>query len=149
LRRPRTKQRFPRGGEELYELLRMDHEPACIYVRRTDQTTGSHARVLHPNGLMHDPDTDPLIYFWPVEKQFVWVQFDHNAPEEERKRLVKALMRDGATWLVVTWHEPNSEVDPVLGNTPKTRLAWDSHGDPDTWFKDRGLDPTLPQKATA
>lgn len=133
LRRPRSKQRWPVGGEELYELLRMDHEPQVIYIRRADQTDRGRILQDKPNILTFQHEADPMLYFWPVEGQFVWLQYDHDALEDERVRLVKALLRDAATWVNVTWHPPKTETN-TLG------FDYENWGDPLKWYTDRGLE---------
>jgi hypothetical protein len=122
VREPRPKQRFPEGGKELYELLRMDHEPVMIWVLAADE---AHTRtLLQPDTLLLERAFDPMVYFWPVDGQHVVCDFDDKPEPTQAKRLVKALLRDGATWVTLMWRE-NNELD------------WDHYGDPDTFMQRR------------
>ena len=99
MREPRPRQRFPGGGKNLYELLRMDHEPLFIGV-------WAQSECLHPehsNTLTYEPAFDPMLYFWPVERQHVIVFMLLEPNEEDTKRLVKALVRDGAELVQALW----------------------------------------------
>lgn len=131
-RRPRSKQRWPVGGEELYELIREAHEPQAIYVRRADQTDRGRLSRDKPDILVYQADADPMLYFWPVENQCVIVQWDHDASNEDEARMVKALLRDGATWVITSrrLREPVDEFD--------INYRWETHGDPAKWYTDRG-----------
>lgn len=128
MREPRSKQRFPRGGEALYELLKQDHEPVLIFARRADQTEDQRIRAHAPDILVYDHEADPMIYFWPVEKQMVVCQFDLPVDEADRARLAKALLRDGATWVTCTWLTPRQEPG----------LEWQNYGDPVAFMTYRG-----------
>lgn len=130
MRKPRSKQRWPSGGEALYELIREAHEPTVIFVRRADQTPAARIELQKPDILTWSHEADPMLYFWPVEGQCVWCQFDHDALDDERTRLARALLRDGATWVMMSWHPPATETEP-LG------FAYENWGDPGKWYEDR------------
>lgn len=77
----------------------MDHEPAFIGVWPVRECQFPGRR----NVLTYEPEFDPMLYFWPVEGQHVIV-FLRNKPEESgMRRLVRALERDGADLVTVTW----------------------------------------------
>lgn len=80
-----------------------------IYVRRADQTEESRIHLHAPDILVYDHDADPMVYFWPVEKQMVACQFDLPVGEEDRVRLAKALLRDGALWVGCIWLIPQQQ----------------------------------------
>lgn len=111
MRAPRARQRFPGGGKNLYELLRMDHEPAFIGIWPA-------AECFHPdhsNTLTYEPAFDPMLYFWPVERQHVIV-FCRDAPnEDDMKRLAKALKRDGAELIQFLWSVERTVEERALG----------------------------------
>lgn len=129
MRQPRSKQRFPRGGEQLYELLKSDHEPVLIWCRRADQTDDEHLRLHAPDMLVYDHEADPMIYFWPVEGQMVTCQFDSAPEEASKKRLVKALLRDGAMWVAVVWQGPAG-----------VSSEWENHGEPAAFMLQHGYE---------
>jgi hypothetical protein len=122
MREPRAKQRFPAGGKDLYELLRMDHEPVMVWVLAADEA-GRRA-LLQPDTLLLESAFDPMVYFWPVEAQHVVCDFDGEPDAQTAKRLVKALLRDGALWVTLMWRK-NNELD------------WDQYGEPAEFFQKR------------
>lgn len=127
MREPRPKQQFPDGGKELYELLRLDHEPVFIWVLLADETEYP---PVQRDTLLLDRAFDPMVYFWPVEGQHVVCRSAAPFEKNQKKRLVRALLRDGATWVSLLWHEGGS-------------LEWKNHGDPTGFMVRRGyaLDP--------
>lgn len=120
MKSPRRGQRFPRGGQNLYELMRMDHEPILIWVLLAGDITLEQAD--EPDTLSFEADFDPMVYFWPVDGQHVVVRLEKPA-EELEKRLVKALLRDGAMWVTVCWCTP--------------KFDWVNYGDPDGFMQKR------------
>lgn len=132
MREPRAKQRFPTNGKELYELLRLDHEPALIFVHLADEFE------YHPdpNTLVYERFMDPMLYFWPVERQHVVVQLAAEPEAGAKKRLVDALLRDGAQWVTVLWLA--SRADPY-----ESSLQVENFGDADGFLRNRygTLDP--------
>lgn len=110
-RRPRARQRFPGGGKNLYELLRMDHEPVFIGV-------WPESECLHPghsNTLTYEPAFDPMLYFWPIERQHVIVFCRAAQNEDDMKRLAKALKRDGAELIQFVWSVERTLEERQLG----------------------------------
>lgn len=131
MREPRPKQRFPRGGKELYELLRMDHEPTFINVFRSDEVAAD--RHKQADTLVWEVELDPMLYFWPVEGQHVVVLLDKVMEEKRLERLAKALLRDGATWISALWtalrtEEERREFRPDHLTKPVLRHWGDMHG---------------------
>lgn len=122
MREPRAKQRFPDGGKDLYDLLRMDHEPVLIWVLLDDEA--KKRVLLQPDTLTVDRAFDPMLYFWPVDKQHVVCDFDSEPDATEAKRLVRALIRDGATWITLMWRHNNE-------------LRWNNFGDSDGFMRSR------------
>lgn len=108
MREPRAKQRFPTNGKELYELLRLDYEPILLWVCTHDE---AQQRYVQPDTLIYDRVMDPMLYFWPVESQHVVVRSVSEPETGARKRLVKALLRDGALWVTVLWNSPEVRVE--------------------------------------
>lgn len=102
VREPRPKQLFPTGGKNLYELLRMDHEPVLIDVFPEDEVQKSRDR--EPDTLTYNRNFDPMLYFWPVDGQHVVVYFDTFRPPE-LDRLVQAMQRDGAAWVTAIYRK--------------------------------------------
>lgn len=126
MREPRPTQRFPRHGKDLYEALRRDAEPTLIWVVPEEDQTGS--TVLQDYTLLWSRFFDPMLFFWPVEYQHVVALFWIEVDDKLVKRLVKALLRDGADWVTVS--RPNntrvrSYKDAV---TARTR-HWEQYGD--------------------
>lgn len=101
MRAPRPRQRFPGGGKDLWELLRMDLEPVGILIFPVNEISKERARLA--NTLTYEPEFDPMLYFWPVENQWAVVQMKSPPHEDSLKRLVKALERDGAGAISVMW----------------------------------------------
>lgn len=132
MREPRPKQRFPTYGKELYELLRLDHEPVLIFVHVADEFD------VHPdpNTLVYERFMDPMLYFWPVERQHVVVQLAAALEAGAKQRLVDALLRDGAKWVTVLWYAP--QADPE-----ESTLQLENFGDADGFLRERygPLDP--------
>jgi hypothetical protein len=133
MREPRPKQRFPTNGKELYELLRLDHEPILMWVHLADEFD------VHPdpNTLVYERFMDPMLYFWPVERQHVVVQLVAEPEAAAKKRLVDALLRDGAQWVTVLWlAAPGPDPD-------ESRLRLENFGDADGFIRNRfgTLDP--------
>jgi hypothetical protein len=127
-REPRAKQRFPDGGKNLYELLRMDHEPVLVWVLLADE--GRKRALLQPDTLLLESAFDPMLYFWPVDGQHVVCDFDGKPDPQQAKRLVKALLRDGALWVTVMWRNKND-------------LELKNFGDPQHFYVHRGTVDTL------
>lgn len=123
MREPRPKQRFPNGGKDLYELLRMDHEPVMVFVYPSDEV--SLERACFPDTLTYEKAFDPMVYFWPVEGQHVVVDFKAKPAADDLKRMVKALQRDGAAWITALWKE-------------KQKLEWENWGDAEGFMYKRG-----------
>lgn len=99
-----------------------------IFVRRADQTEDSRFHLHAPDILVYDHEADPMVYFWPVEKQMVLCQFDLPVAEEDRVRLAKALLRDGAMWVACSWLNPRQ----------KPGLECQNFGDPAAFMTYRG-----------
>lgn len=129
MREPRPKQRFPNGGKDLYELLRMDHEPIMVFVYPSDEV--SLDRALFPDTLTYEKAFDPMVYFWPVEGQHVVADFLGKPADVDCKRLIKALERDGAAWITVMWRE-------------NKKLWWEQHGDAAEFLRKRYGDSVDP-----
>jgi hypothetical protein len=121
MRSPRRSERIPTGGKQLYELLRMDHEPTFISIFLVEEVTK--ARLLVENTLGFSREFDPMLYFWPVEGQHCVVQLQ-QADENTRKRLAKALQRDLAAWVSI--------LGPVDG-----QLKIEHWGDTDGFMRSR------------
>lgn len=98
---PRRNQRFPGGGKDLYELLRSDYEPLAITVFPTGEV--SKERAAQADTLTYEPAFDPMLYFWPVHRQWVLVFMKTASNDESVERLAKAMMRDGAEAVTVIW----------------------------------------------
>lgn len=127
MREPRPKQRFPHGGKQLYELLRLDHEPVFVRVWPAEEVSREVAGF--PDTLTYEQAFDPMVYFWPVEGQHVLVDFLARPAEPDLKRLVSALQRDGAAWVTVMWKENKS-------------LRWEQFGDAAEFMSHRyGISP--------
>jgi hypothetical protein len=121
---PRSKQRFPRGGKELYELMRMDHEPIFVSVYRSDEVARDRHKM-RDDSLVYESELDPMLYFWPVEGQHVIAFIYSEIAEDARERLARALLRDGARWVSISWR--NS----------KNKFEAHSWGDTDGFMRDR------------
>lgn len=130
MREPRAKQRFPHGGKDLYELLRLDHEPALIFAWPSDEVSANHVRYPIPDTLVFERAFDPMVYFWPVEGQHIVVNFKRRPEESDVKRLVKALERDGAGLITLMWKDD------------KNKLQWEHFGDAGEFiYKRYGVSP--------
>lgn len=144
MREPRAKQRFPDNGKELYELLRRDYEPLNLWVCIRDELKKNPDR----DTMVFDRFMDPMLYFWPVERQYVVVRL-HTEPDPKfKKRLVDALLRDGARCVTVLWHGERlndyawkDELDGPGGplsfmlDEPLT-LRWENFGDVSGFWAD-------------
>lgn len=126
---PRARQRFPNGGKTLHELLRMDYEPHWIDLRAANDVWDplkfpdvKRRRVRSAQEILHDQETnpgtvflltyeplfDPMLYFWPVMGQHVIHFRSRPMPAEDLRRLVKALLRDQAQFVQVSWPIPSA-----------------------------------------
>lgn len=126
---PRPKQRFPNGGKTLHELLRMDYEPHWVDVRATNDVWDvrwneaplgrrlrSAEQILHDQEqnpgsvflLTYEPMFDPMLYFWPVKGQHVIHFRTRPMPADDLRRFVKALLRNEAHLVQVTWSVPSA-----------------------------------------
>lgn len=132
MREPRPRQRFPAGGKALYELLRRDYEPLFIMAWDASHVFHSrhHERPRDRRGytepeitaqrycdehqaqagtvysLAFELSFDPMLYFWPVERQHVITFLEQPIAEPDVKRLARALKRDGATVITIMWSKP-------------------------------------------
>jgi hypothetical protein len=86
--------------------------------------------------LVYERFMDPMLYFWPVERQHVVVQLAAEPEAGAKKRLVDALLRDGAQWVTVLWLA--SRADPH-----ESSLQVENFGDADGFLRNRygTLDP--------
>lgn len=101
MRNPRRTERIPAGGKRLAELLRMDHEPVFIHIFLDDEAPSS--RLEMEDTLSYSREFDPMLYFWPVDRQHCVVQM-RSGDEKSRARLAKALLRDGGAWIsIISW----------------------------------------------
>lgn len=103
-------------------MLRMDHEPVLIWVLMADDA--SKRILLQPDTILLESAFDPMLYFWPVEGQHVVCDFDGKPDSEQAKRLVKALLRDGAVWVTLMWRNNND-------------LEWNQFGDSERFMRQR------------
>lgn len=98
MRSPRRTERIPSGGKQLYELLRLDHEPVFISIFLVEEVPA--ARLEIDDTLGYSREFDPMQYFWPVEGQHCIVNL-LQSDDKSRARLAKALLRDKATWITI------------------------------------------------
>lgn len=122
MREPRSKQLFPTGGKNLYELLRSDYEPASVDVFVEDEC--QRGRDKEEATLTYRRNFDPMLYFWPVEGQYVHIHL--NARPADLERLSKALLRDGAAVVVAVY--PNNKKTPSFYSE-----EWNTHDDADVY----------------
>lgn len=106
----------------------MDLEPVFIWVLLNQETDKTH---IQDNTLLWDSLFDPMLYFWPVENQHVVCSFDVQPDVAQSKRLVKALLRDGAIWVTVMWHQKNDS------RFTGYDLKLSNYGDPDRFMRER------------
>lgn len=117
MRAPRPQHRMPQGGRQLYELVKMDHEPEQICVFRAGDVDAQRARM--PDTLVWDREFDPMVYFWSVQRQAALAFFLDDYEPGQAERLAKACLRDGArqvtavrrvptpaAWLKEPWGAP-------------------------------------------
>lgn len=102
MRAPRRSERIPVGGKQLYELLRLDHEPILLSIFLVEEV--EEPRLDGPDTLGYSREFDPMQYFWPVEGQHCVAELRQSS-EHDRKRLMKALQRDKAAWISVIWYD--------------------------------------------
>lgn len=127
MREPRSKQRFPQGGKELYELMRMDYEPDMITIYPVGDITPQRARCR--GTLCYETALDPMLYFWPVEKAHAIVWVKAMPADEDLERLAKALLRDGARIVTVIWNKKATPDDVWT-------KAWRHWGDIDSLIQE-------------
>lgn len=139
MREPRPTQRFPTHGKELYEALRRDGEPTIVWAMTEEDVR--ECAVLQDPTLVWNRYFDPMLYFWPVEHQYVlavfWTDFDDKA----MARLVKALLRDGADWVTVSRPgKKQTHAEWIRDGAPDRGRRWDNFGDADLHLKRRNTD---------
>jgi len=79
----------------------MDHEPFAITIYPVHEISRERSQLR--DTLTYEPEFDPMLYFWPVEKQWAIVQMKSPPHETALKRLGQALLRDGASAVTVVW----------------------------------------------
>lgn len=117
MREPRQTQRFPKNGKALYEALRRDAEPIIVWILAEEDER--QVTVIQDHTLIWSRFFDPMLYFWPVEHQHVCAISWTDVDEVLLKRLVKALLRDGADWVTVS--RPGRKGGPAR--------QWENYGD--------------------
>jgi hypothetical protein len=117
MREPRPTQRFPKHGKDLYEALRRDAEPVMVWVLSEEDER--EVAVLQDYTLVWTRFFDPMLYFWPVDRQHVMVMFWRAVEDDLVKRLVKALLRDGADWVTVSRPSNKRRVRDHYGDANK------------------------------
>lgn len=123
MREPRPTQRFPRNGKALYEALRRDAEPTVVWVLSEEDER--QVVVIQDYTLLWSRFFDPMLYFWPVERQHVCAIFWTDCEDKILERLVKALLRDGADWVTVSRPRP-TDWSNVFGTVGR---YWENYGD--------------------
>lgn len=125
MREPRPTQRFPGNGRALYEALRRDAEPILIWVLSEEDRR--QVSVVQDYTLTWCRFFDPMLYFWPVERQHVCAIFWSDVDQVLCKRLIKALLRDGAMWVTVS--RPSGKLTPAR--------RWENYGDAGQFIESR------------
>lgn len=104
MREPRPRQRLPEGGLDIYAK-----QKAGLWKPGTEILMAYPARYVSPRWgkkppeeilrwgytVIFQPHFDPMLYFWPCDN-FVVGAFVDNHDTDHTKRLVRALLRDGA-----------------------------------------------------
>jgi hypothetical protein len=84
--------------------------------------------VVQDHTLLWSRFFDPVLFFWPVEHQHVVALFWLEVDDKLVKRLVKALLRDGADWVTVS--RPNNIRVRSYKDAVSTRTRhWEQYGD--------------------
>lgn len=132
MRSPRRNQRFPGGGKELFELMRMDHQPQFVNLYPQNEISRERAKLR--DTLTYEPEFDPMLYFWPVDHAWVIADFQNTQNDDTVARLVKALKRDGALVVTIIWRRLRTSEERELGASNWLYCPeWKTYGDALAW----------------
>lgn len=110
MREPRSNQRLPEGGLDIYEKQKAGQWKYCAELLMAYPSDWKHPRGIHHCPLDEmirwgyvlriNPHFDPMLYFWPVDG-FQLIAFAANLDSDHSQRLVRAALRDGASIVVL------------------------------------------------